>query len=310
MNKNNFKAQALALVMIVLVVASIIGVSLFSRMAKDKESAVNEQDSSIASTQVDAMLDFLIGADIETIETVLGDDDDTNDSYDSTEGSYSDFLVNNGIISDEGTYNELDTQWCEGESDVKLSMSYAEPSDFFEVQPGSVMPYNIGDADVDSCNLTLRLKAMDEHAVFIVKKVYDDGGVITESTGNYCISKDADQECSEDIDNVDYGENLDSIGEYDSDSEARLYSIVLEDEIANHVEEIRFIPIKGVLGMSAELSNEGCVSNRQYRPVKITAEANCNGNYRGKQMFLPGSGSLGYSTLFDYGIYDTGFFQP
>ncbi|MFA7143450.1 MAG: hypothetical protein WC175_05730, partial [Candidatus Dojkabacteria bacterium] len=129
MNNKKFKAQALALVMIVLVVASIIGVSLFSRMAKDKEAAINEQDSSIASTQVDAMLDFLIGADIELLEEVLAESD-YSVKFDSM-SAYAAFLSEKGII-DETTKDRLNIDWCPGQSKEKLSMTLAEPLDFFE----------------------------------------------------------------------------------------------------------------------------------------------------------------------------------
>jgi hypothetical protein len=84
----------------------------------------------------------------------------------------------------------------------------------------------------------------------------------------------------------------------------------LTEEESDFTEELRILPIKGVLGINYELMQEGCINNKQFNAIKVTSEANCNDTYRGKQMFLPGSGTLGYSTLFDYGIYDSGLFQP
>lgn len=306
MNKKSFKAQALALVMIVLVVASIIGVSLFSRMAKDKELAISEQDSSIASTQVDAMLDFLIGADIQILETVLGESGRVFESM----SAYGNFLAGEEEgekIIDSVTKEKLDVAWCPGESSEKVSINFAEPLDFFEVQPGSVMAYSIGEVTV-SCNLALKLKAMDEHAIFVVKRVYDNGGVISETTNNYCINQGVGGDCPGNIENVENEENLQSLP-FDNSDKVYTFDIDLQKEKGDKVVEIRFLPIKGVLGMAVGLSEGGC-AGVQFKPIKITAEANCNGSYRGKQMFLPGSGSLGYSTIFDYGIYDSGLFQP
>lgn len=306
MNKKRFKAQALALVMIVLVVASIIGVSLFSRMAKDKEAAINEQDSSIASTQVDAMLDFLIGADIELLEEVLGESEEVK--FDSMKDYAESFLLRHGII-DEATKSKLDIDWCPGQSKEKLSMTLAEPLDFFEIQPGSVMAFNLEGASADSsCELTLRLKAIENHSIFAIKRVYKDlSDIVTEDMESYCIPQGKNGGCPADIPDVEYESNLSSIEDFDNTNKVHRIKIDLNDAIYNNTVEIRFLPIKGVLGMAIDYPD---CAHKNFKPIKITSEANCNNSYRGKQMFLPGSGSLGYSPLFDYGIYDSGLFQP
>lgn len=306
MNNKKFKAQALALVMIVLVVASIIGVSLFSRMAKDKEAAINEQDSSIASTQVDAILDFLIGADIELLEKVLAESD-YSVKFDSM-SAYAAFLSEKGII-DETTKDRLNIDWCPGQSKEKLSMTLAEPLDFFEIQPGSVMTFNLEEASADSsCELTLRLKAIEDHSIFAIKRVYKDlSDIVTEDIKSYCILQGKNEGCPADIPDVEYESNLSSIEDFDNVNKVHRIKINLNGAISNNTVEIRFLPIKGVLGMAIDYPD--CI-NKNFKPIKITSEANCNNSYRGKQMFLPGSGSLGYSPLFDYGIYDSGLFQP
>jgi hypothetical protein len=314
MKKKTFRAQALAIVMVVLVIASIIGISLFSRMSKNKQTSVNEQDSSIASTIVDSGLDFFVGADIEQIETVLGDGDTSNDAI---EYSDPDDLLSQlkddpyNIISDDIAFTEGsggDT-FCEGESSQSITMSYASDDDYVEVQPGSVMAYNIEDAPaIAPCELSVRLRAVEDYAIFVVKKVYDNGTEVTETVGNYCIRRGTGEDCPEDLADVEYEVNLGTTS-WDIGANAHIVNL---DFTEDHLVEIRILPIKGTVAVNNNTwaSGDSTCIDKQFKFVKITAEANCNDSYRGKQMFLPGSGCLGYSTLFDYGIYDTGMFQP
>jgi type II secretory pathway pseudopilin PulG len=313
MKENTFRAQALAIVMVVLVIASIIGVSLFSRMSKNKQTSVNEQDSSIASTIVDSALDFFVGSDIEAIETVLGEDDDenVNYSYDSL-GGLLQVLQDENIVSDAITIDEGDNVWCEGESSQSITMSYAEDTDYVEVQPGSVMAYNIEDVSAtDPCQLGVRIRAVEDYAIFVVKKVYDYETEVSESISNYCMQKDSADPCTSDISEVEYSVDDPTFNtvSWSADDSAHILNL---DFTPEHLVEIRILPIKGTIAVNNNTWSSGdseCIE-RQFKFIKITAEANCNDSYRGKQMFLPGSGCLGYSTLFDYGIYDTGMFQP
>jgi hypothetical protein len=301
MNKNTFKAQALAIVMVVLVVASIIGVSLFSRVSKDKDASINEQDSAISSSLVDAVLDFFVGADIAAIEAAIGEEEviGVTDVEDLSEVIT--FLQNNDIAENIALISE--GEWCTGESKTSLSISYEDEEDFIEVQPGSVRAYNLEGATFDppaaACPLTVRMRPVEDVSIFVVKKVMNDGTDITEEMSNYCIGS---EDACENVADVEY-ENEE--GSFTIVGESLTFELM--SEMANNVVEIRILPIKGVLAISTEVGE--CIS-KQLKSIKITAEANCNNSYRGKQMFTPGSGNLGYSTLFDYGIYDMGLFQP
>jgi hypothetical protein len=190
-------------------------------------------------------------------------------------------------------------------------LEYGDSTEFIEYQPGSVAALALEGANPsDPCSVRLRFKAVENQAVFVLKKVFDDGTSVNEEMTGYCIVSGSADSCPSSIDNVEYAENLSSIVNYDTENEASYLDINLKQERDNDTVEIRVLPIKGVLGMTNEILNSGCIDDTQLSPIKITAEANCNGSYRGKQMFLPGSGNLGYSTLFDYGIYDSGLFQP
>lgn len=315
MNTRSFKAQAIALVMVVLVVASIIGVSLFSRMAKDKQASIDEQESAVSIAQVDSVLDLFVGADIELIETKLNDEGGV--LSESSVGDISALLEEVGISADS---INLDSNWCEdnpeddSENFVRATVEYSDNNDYVEYQPGSVAALNLqGDAvtlnDPD-CDLRVRLRAMESYSVFIVKRVFDDAGDITETTENYCIQPGGGACDLGSVSDIEYTGSIDSVSVWDTDDQAYYFDFDLAEELSDNTAEIRILPIKGTLALNNQLLNEGCIENKQFNSLKITAEANCNSTYRGQQMLLPGSGTLGFSTLFDYGIYDSGLFQP
>jgi type II secretory pathway pseudopilin PulG len=328
MKKKTFKAQAIALVMVVLVVASIIGVSLFSRMSKEKQASIDEQESSVSLAQVDSVLDFFVGADIETIEAVLGATAE-GEIEANTLGDVSTLLADTlGLGEDTVT---LDEDWCienqEAEQNyVRAKVEFSDITDFIEFQPGSVAAVNLQNVEPSNfapglCQLKVRMKAMEQNAVFVIKRVTNDSGDIAEDIYNYCIESGTASLCTSDIEDVEYASSFIDLSTwssqgpdygYDWDSENSAHSIIIDltEEEADFTEELRILPIKGVLGINYELMQEGCINNKQFNAIKVTSEANCNDTYRGKQMFLPGSGTLGYSTLFDYGIYDSGLFQP
>lgn len=311
MRKTVLKAQALAIVMVVLVVASIIGVSLFSRMSKDRQSVINQQDSAMAEEQADAILDVFVGTDIVALEGVLNDDDNEELVFSRLDDI--DFV---DILTDLGVSDRLandDRDWCQSsdgqneEDGIRVTLEYTEDGEFLELQPGSVRAYNIGSATILSspCVLRLGFRAVDDNAVFLIKFVEDDG---SEEYESYCIGQDG-SDCGEMVD-VEYEENLSAL-EWNLEVSAFRRSVNLENMVTNNVGEIRIIPLSGTLAVSDFFGSAqmGCI-DREFRSVKIKSEVNCNGSYRGKQMYLPGSGNLGYSALFDYVIYDNGLFQP
>jgi hypothetical protein len=305
MKRKYFKAQSLALVMIILVVASIIGVSLFSRMSKEKESSISQQDSSIALSQSDAILDFFVGADIDLIEqNVLGEETQV------TASGEDEILVLLESAGVDPSNISLDEEWCAGENSVDVTLEYAGNEDFFEVQPGSVLAFNLeGATATNFCELELRLKAVEDYAVFVIKKIIDNG-IVSEEKSNYCIQRDSPTSCdSNDVPNVTDEENLGSPGSYVEAGSYFLMRHNLQAYINDGIVELRVIPIHGVLSVAVGVSGEEYI-DKKFRPIKVTVDAVCNDAYRGKQMFLPASGNLGYSPLFDYAIYDSGLFQP
>jgi type II secretory pathway pseudopilin PulG len=291
--------------MVVLVIASIIGIALFSRISKSRQAAIDQQNSNSAVETADSLLDILVGANIENIEANL-----------PQEGLLADGtleLLFQSLSIDEALIPEL-SEWCPGndpesKSSLKLSVREAEAIDFPEIAPGSVRAYNFQDVTVDpGCSLNLYVKGSEGISVFIVKQVFEEKDPVV---NNYCVDSSGGEDCA-----TDTIPDIDPVGSLSSApwKADKNYYALLPFDLINLVNneglaEIRVLPILGTIGVNnSDIS--GCAIGKSYKSIKITAEANCNGTYRAKQMFLPGSGNLGYSTLFDYGIYDNGLFQP
>jgi type II secretory pathway pseudopilin PulG len=310
--------------MVVLVVASIIGIALFSRMAKDKRLAVEEQNSAAAAQAAEGLLDVLVGADIDQLEAVIANNliNMPIQGFDEIKAFIGEEL---GLV-DSATALPDETEWCSGaetseeETYINLTIASTEPEDFPEVQPGSVRAYNmVGATFLDNdCHLKLRFQPKETDAVFVIKYVYMPGGTEPDTFTGYCAGTD----CTGITNVEDYG-NLTPLidsGDYwfvDTNVNSSEDDLInLYDEVENKgLMEIRILPIKGSWGISTEVVNSSgvesssCIS-KQFNQVKVEVDAVCQGAARPFQMILPGSGNLGYSTLFDYGIYDNGFFQP
>ncbi|MCD4756225.1 hypothetical protein K8R20_01245 [bacterium] len=309
MMKKYYKAQALAIVMVVLVVASIIGVSLFSRMSKDSQSAINQQDSALAEEQSDGILDIFVGSDVEILEAKIREGVGPFENISDSE--FSTFISDIG--GDPDALPDENVGCLEDSSSIKVTIGQSDEGDFVEIQQGSVRVYNLTDATIVApCVLTWRFRPVSDSSAFLVEYIMNDGSVVTQSEEHYCITSDG-AACNT-IDNVEYLSSflntgdMASVGAMDGEG-AYARSIDLVVRFAADVKEIRVIPIAGTLSVADTLSDLSCI-DKEFRSIKIRSEVNCNGSYRGKQMFLPGSGNLGYSPLFDYAIYDNGLFQP
>lgn len=306
MNKKFFKAQALAIVMVVLVIASIIGIALFSRISKSRQAAIDQQNSNAALEAADSILDSFLGFDIERLESDLIAESSQTITFDDTEmAQLAQYLsIPLSMLPDPST-------WCPGSTDNLSSLSVrverTGDDEFVDKQPGDVMAYNIQGATFTGgpCNLTIKVKAIDDKSVFILKKVYE--GDYDPEVTNYCVKVSGSLDCNNLGDNI---EPESSISPPPS-SAGNIYSLEAIDlnDSTKPLAEVRVLPIVGKITISHILNPPTCI-DKEFKDIKITAEANCNGSYRAKQMILPGSGKLGYSTLFDYGIYDNGLFQP
>ena len=66
-----YSGQAIAIIMIVLVVATVIGASLYSRMLRNSAEITDTRESQRALEQADSILDSFISSDLRLVQGVL-----------------------------------------------------------------------------------------------------------------------------------------------------------------------------------------------------------------------------------------------
>lgn len=316
-----YSGQAIAIVMVILVVATVLGASLYSRTLKNREAAINTKDSMMAVEQADSLLDLFVRADFTVLQNISIELDALDLPPEEKKfelngtGEVSAFLDAHSIDS---TILSASTgqQWCEDTSagsSLKLTISPAQLSDFVDIRVGSARVLNLqGNTyhGTGACNVTFRFEARDNApTLFTVKKIYgDSSGNIAEYAPEhmtaYCFTPSSTSCTSEDLNGVAApSTSFNGLGAGNS------LDINLRETGpgGTALQQIRVIPLNLTLGVATSV---GDCSTYKFSFMKINAAINCYGSYREKQIMVPGTDSLGYSSLFDYTIYNVGTLEP
>ncbi len=313
--KNTYPAQAIAIVMVILVVATVLGASLYSRTLKNREAAVNTKDSMQAIEQADTLLDLFVRADYQFLQDMYAKIQEGQYETFSDIASLRTFLqkygINVGLLDQE-------VAWCEDTSkgsSIKLTISEAEPADFVDIRVGSARVFNIQESQVDlstaSCGIILTFEARDNApTIFAVKKVFGDENHIEEYVNDgstddivaYCFQPDGS--ACESVSGI--AAPMDS---FESLSLNKQLTINFKEQRNGYpLSQVRIIPLNLTLGVSH--TPTGDCGNNKFTYMKVNAAVNCYGSFREKQIMVPGADSLGYSSLFDYTIYNIGTLRP
>ena len=315
--KKTYSGQAIAIIMVVLVVATVIGASLYSRMIKNRGSLVENKESTRAMAQVDTLLDLVITSDLastqENFDTCLS-------SGSCSFSSLSEYDALFGDSIDPGISNQI-SDWCENtptsqNSDMTITVEYADIEDYKDYDVGEVMALKVGNLGLPAgCMLTLGFKSVGTgEELFTVKRVYMDvsGNVKPYEEDDmrlYCYS--TSENCDAPIapkTSIELPYFLAS-----NSPEANTLQIdMAETKVAGGVTyslyEIRVLPIYGKLGISTQA--DSCASTKLYN-YKVTADVTCEGVRRAGEVVIPNVKNLGYHAMFDYTIYNAvGVLEP
>ena len=144
-NMKKYSGQAIAIIMIVLVVATVVGASLYSRMIRNTGEIVDTRESQRALEQADSILDVFVSADLPMVQGLMSSALATNNPTKFNTISDLEAFLNNGdgvndiditILEEVGTI----TGWCEppeSGSSLEVTVSYGDQN--------SVIEYNVGD---------------------------------------------------------------------------------------------------------------------------------------------------------------------
>lgn len=298
-----YSGQAIAIIMVVLVVATVIGASLYSRMIKNRGEIVDTRESQRALEQADTILDTFISSDLILLQDAITDLLGSEDSYTFTSISeLREFLISKGIdatiINDFGNTSS----WCEDStSTIEITVGYADANSAIEFDVGEVMAINVGGLTLPAgceAGLTFTTAGSGDH-LFTIKKVYMDSSenVLPYQLTHmnlYCLTSDSiTANCGQGVVAPSTSpspivQKFTSGGSMTINlTEANLY-------------EVRVIPLKEKLGIAMVPSNCGNVLNNYSVQTKVV----CKGDSREKQVVIPNQNNMGYPAIFDYTIYN------
>ncbi|MGI6423506.1 MAG: hypothetical protein ACOX0X_02750 [Candidatus Dojkabacteria bacterium] len=320
--KKGYPAQAIAIIMVILVVATVLGASLYSRTLKNKEAAINTKDSMMAVEQADSLLDLFVRADYNFLLSLF-DDVRVNGPKDYTSiGEIKALLEENNVDSTILDSQAGITNWCEynaetnPSSSIKLTIAPADSAtDYIDVRVGSARVFDLkGNTYSDgACYLILKFEAReDSPTLFTIKEIYgndsdevlpyvNDGS--TDDMLAFCFTRSGDP-CPTNLSSAAPSSSFIAL----ESGNTRAINLKKSRD-GMPLRMIRVIPLNNVLAVSHSFSVANC-SKKTFSYMKINAGVNCYGSFREKQIMVPGLDSLGYSSLFDYTIYNTGILAP
>jgi len=312
MKNNTYKAQALAISMVVLVVSSIIAISVYSRIIKDQGLSVEERASAEALEVSDLLLDKL---NVTTVDKIVsGVETVTEAPFDYSAGvsleennngqsRISELLTELGI-----NYNLNDMGFCkisDGNQYV-VSIKEADQDTPYEIRAGQVwsLPTNGKDFNED-CSLSLKITKGDTNAGFLLSRTYakyNSSGDATEYKEydyddmiTYCFS-DNGSECN--------SSNFLDTGNWQKYTAGAIINVPLTATSAPtgyELSDIRIKAIGGNIGVGYTMgANNSCIDG--FRMIQLRAAAYCNGIYRGKEILIPEK--KWSNVLFDYVLFN------
>jgi hypothetical protein len=329
--KVKYKAQALAIAMVVLVVSSLIAMSVYSRAMKDKGLTLEERASSEALEVSDVLIDKLtqfpmdnvineilamelVGMDMSyPYSTGIVLKENNNGDSNITDLFRSESLQ---ILDESQTLSDLLDPLCpiEKGGEYQITLKEADEDTYYEVKPGHIWSLPAKNLITqDECNVDIKLAIRgDTRAGFTLMKIYcsyDEGGNVVDckeyeydDIENYCFSDDG-----VDCNNVNFGDydNWIKYKPNEGGGEGNIINIHLpsseggEDPGEYILSEIRIKSVGGTIGVSYILP-EQCLTG--LRMFQLRATANCSGVYRGKELLIPEQ--KWHNTIFDYVIFN------
>jgi hypothetical protein len=285
-----YEGQALAVIMIVLVVAVVIGMAMLSRTLKDRERVTEEKTSAEALEFSDSILDVVKGTPVEKIEEVCANPDFGGGLEEGCEvkgvSAVENFLTEAGVST---SFLDSFGQCTGNGSDVEMSISLAGSDDDYEIRPDTVRAFVLRQQTPDpaACTLDLEFEPRgSENAGVAVSRVYASGydanGVPSDykpydydDTVEYCLFRSGDT-CP---DGTEFSDSWVPLQSGDT------LSVPLTSSDGHALDEIRVRAVNSAVGVRSSLSSAQCVEDLEM--VKIVVAANCTGSYRAKELQIP-----------------------
>ena len=316
--KEKYSGQAIAIIMVLLVVATIIGFSIYSRMESNREIQVETKESTLALNQADTLLRVFTSSDLNTVQDAIADINTSLDPgcLDSETGceffgleDITTTLESLGLEYSD-IYDSIDN-WCEDPdspvsttSSVKLAITRATSDDFVTYTVGDVFALNTQGLNLvgQACSVQFIINGLETgyDEIFTVKKIYMD------SSGNVKpYSNDPDDMLLYSIGGSPAVAPTDSIEQIYGNGDTITADMSDVDAATGYpIYEYRLIPLRGNVEIAIATIAPGCAG--AFNNYKIVATVACNNEERSKKVIIPSANNSGYEALFDYTIYNDG----
>ncbi len=282
MKKNTYRGQALAIIMIILVVSAIIGFSIIIRSVRDRKAALQERTSAEAYEVVDVILDnmllyslkewnekgLILGA--QKVE-VDGREDIT--SLLSSLGSPIN-LQSLSICPLSGTENRY-----------TLSLAETDENTLYTVEPGQSFTFMVnGESIGENCKINIDFDIPPSNTGFMLNYIYKDGSTPTSikdydypDADTYCLGTAEPNTCEnfgkpEGLNAKQHNPN--TLFVIDAGEKAR----------SNPIDKIQVIAVNNriIFKFSATDCPVGI-----FDMISLRSSATCNNTYRAKEVLIP-----------------------
>ena len=168
-NKKTYSGQALAIIMVVLVISSIIGFSIFTRSLRDKRSTVQERYSAEALEVNDNILDYILQNTNEgEIPDLVIDQEYASDGVNNIRN-----LLNMG----DNLFNKLTVCSLDGTNNkYTVKLFYGDNDTVYQVEPGQAFSFVVPEKEAvpDACVINVKFQPEDipANTGFTINKIY------------------------------------------------------------------------------------------------------------------------------------------
>lgn len=320
--KKTYNAQALAIIMVILIVASIIGFSVFSRLMTQKRATIQERNSSEALEVADMILDnFLLSKPEDWVEAgmvgntyketlfipenVQGLVDNEISKITTTIHAQDDMIIQTGPDSSSNAITKLTQELghkldlqnlnicplSEHNNEYTLQLSRTNDDTDFPLRPGETFVFPIkGRSFENGCTINITFPNPTDGG-FTVNKIFIEGEGIKAydyaDTENYCFSKGISSPIS-----PCGNSNFTGTGWTTSSGS-------LSIPLNSNLERIQLTAIGSDLTFRFSMSKE-CTDKIQL--WQLRASATCSGTYRAKEVIVP---DVGWSySIFNYVLFN------
>lgn len=320
--KKTYNAQALAIIMVILIVASIIGFSVFSRLMTQKRATIQERNSSEALEVADMILDnFLLSKPEDWVEAGMvgnnyketlfipggagGSGGPIKTNIITSTHAQDDMIIQAGPDSSSNAITKLTQELghkldlqnlnicplSEHNNEYTLQLSKTNDDTDFALRPGETFVFPIKGKDFgQGCTINITFTNPPTNGGFTVNKIFIEGEGIKAydyaDTENYCFSKGISSPSS-----PCGNSNFTGTGWTKSSGS-------LSIPLTSGLERIQLTAIGSDLTFRFSMDN----CNEQIQLWQLRASATCSGTYRAKEVIVP---DVGWSySIFNYVLFN------